>query len=90
MAAGYPITIGLLLAGYGLPMLIGRLPLVPGGVGVVEAMMIAVFTALSVPHGIAVVATLGFRLISFWGPTLIGFPIALYLQHMTSTVEAPT
>ncbi len=75
--------------GYGLPMLIGRLPLVPGGVGIVEAMMIAVFTALNVPPNVAVVATLGFRLISFWLPTLIGFPFALYLQHTTSAVESP-
>lgn len=85
VAAGYPITIGILLAGYGLPMLVGRLPLVPGGVGVVEAMMIAVFTALAVPQDVAVVATLGFRLISFWIPTFVGFPVAIYLQRMTST-----
>lgn len=89
VAAGYPITLGILLAGYGLPMLVGRLPLVPGGVGIVEAMMIAVFTALGVPRDVAVVATLGYRLISFWIPTLVGFPIALYLQHTTSAVETP-
>lgn len=89
VAAGYPITLPILLAGYGLPMLIGRLPIVPGGVGIVEAMMIAVFTALNVPQATAVIATLGFRLISFWLPTLIGFPLAIYLQHTTANIESP-
>jgi uncharacterized protein (TIRG00374 family) len=88
-AAGHPVTLAVLLAGYGLPMLIGRLPIVPGGVGIVEAMMIAVFTALNVPQGVAVIATVGFRLISFWGPTLTGFPLAVYLQQTTSEIESP-
>ncbi|MBP6786350.1 MAG: UPF0104 family protein [Candidatus Promineofilum sp.] len=87
LAAGYRVSPGLLLAGYGLPLLVGRLPLVPGGVGVVEATMTAVFIGLGAPPHATVVATLGYRLFSFWIPTLLGFPLALYLQHVARPPE---
>lgn len=82
-AAGYPIGFGVLMTGYGIPMLLGKLPLLPGGIGIVEATMTALFVGLGVPDGIAVVCTLVYRLISFWLPLLIGFPWMAYLQHTT-------
>lgn len=88
-AIGYPLSPGLLLSAYGLPMLIGRLPLVPGGIGVVEAMMLAVLTALNVPQDIAIIGTLGFRLIDFWLPTVFGFFAAIYLQRASPPVRSP-
>lgn len=37
VVAGFPVNVGVLLTGYGLPLLLGRMAfLVPGGVGVVE------------------------------------------------------
>lgn len=83
LAAGYQLPISMLLAGYGLPLLVGRLPIVPGGVGLVEATMTAVFVGLGAPQGPTVVATLGYRLFSFWIPTFLGFIVALYLQRVT-------
>jgi uncharacterized protein (TIRG00374 family) len=39
-AAGYKVSIGILLAGYGLPILFGKMAfLIPGGVGIVEGSM---------------------------------------------------
>ena len=83
IAAGYPVGPEILLVGYGLPLLLGKMAFfLPGGVGVVESTMAALYTGLGVPGSIAVVVILGYRMFSFWIPTLIGFPIAFYLQRV--------
>jgi len=80
IAAGYPIGLDILLVGYGLPLLFGKMAfLLPGGIGVVESTMAAIYTGIGVPGPITVVVVLGYRMFSFWIPTLIGFPIAFYL-----------
>jgi len=89
LAAGYRVPVGVLLAGYGLPLLVGRLPIVPGGVGVVEATMTAIFVALGAPPDATLIATLGYRLFSFWLPTLLGFPLAVYLQRVARPPAEP-
>ncbi len=82
IAAGHPVRPSILLVGYGLPLLFGKITfLIPGGVGVVESMMAALYTGLGVPRPIAVVVILSYRMFSFWIPTLVGFPIAYYLQR---------
>jgi len=72
----------MLLVGYALPQLLGKLAFVlPGGVGVVESSMIALYTGLGVPDAVCVVVILGYRLLSFWLPAFLGFPIAFLLQQ---------
>jgi glycosyltransferase 2 family protein len=80
LAAGENISPGVLLAGYGLPILLGRIAFIlPGGVGVVESSMTMFYTGLGVPSSITVVVVLGYRLISFWLPSVLGFAAAAYL-----------
>jgi hypothetical protein len=82
IAAGNNITLGMLLTGYALPLLLGRLAFIlPGGVGVVETSMVALYASLGIPNATAVVVVGAYRLISFWIPTIAGFPIAAYLQR---------
>ncbi len=82
LAARYAVSPGVLLAGYGLPLLLGKLAfIVPGGVGVIEGGMATLYTSLGVPPAITVVVVLGYRLISFWLPTLLGFPLIAVLQR---------
>lgn len=82
IAAGFPVGFEILVVGYGLPILLGKIAfLLPGGIGVVESTMAALYTGLGVPGSIAVVAVLSYRVFSFWIPTIIGFPIAFYLQR---------
>jgi len=82
IAAGHPVGLEVLLIGYGLPLLFGKMAFViPGGVGVVESTMVALYTGLGVPASVAVVVVLGYRVFSFWIPTIVGFPIAFYLQR---------
>jgi uncharacterized protein (TIRG00374 family) len=88
-AAHYSASPGLVLAGYGLPLLAAKLSVIPGGLGIVEGGMVALYEALGVPSGVAVVVILSYRLISFWIPSLIGFvfAIVLELQGKRGTVE---
>lgn len=83
LAAGHTISPGVLLTGYGLPLLIGKVSFLPGGVGIVEATMAAIYVSMNVPNQVIPVVILGYRLLSFWFPTLLGFPAALYLQRVT-------
>lgn len=85
VAAHYTASPGLVLAGYGLPLLAGKLSIFPGGVGVVEGGMVALYEALGVPSAVAVVVILSYRLISFWIPVLLGFPLALVLDRQGAT-----
>lgn len=89
LAAGYDISFGMLLTGYGLPLLIGKVGFLPGGVGIVEATMTALYISMGVPNHVAVVVVLGYRLISFWIPTLLGIPLAFYFQR-TPADKSPT
>ncbi len=81
IAAGHAVSPGVLLTGYGLPLLIAKLGFLPGGVGIVEATMTAIYLSMGVPKEVTIVVILAYRLISFWIPTLIGFPTALYLEQ---------
>src|SRR5918992_996199 len=52
--------------------ILGTLPLTPGGLGFVEAGLSGTLALAGVPAGAAVVATLAYRLLSFWLPIPAG------------------
>lgn len=87
LAAGHGVTIAVLVAGYGVPQLLGKLTVILGGIGVVEAGMIGLYDTLGVPRPTAVVVVLAYRLVSFWLPTLIGVTLATYFEHSTATAN---
>ncbi len=85
IAVGYPVNLGVLFAGYGLPFILGKLAFMfPGGVGVMEGGMVAMYKNLQVPTHIGVVVILGYRLLSFWIPSLLGFISIFYLDRSAS------
>jgi hypothetical protein len=89
LAAGYPMPLALLLTGYGLPMLFGRAAFfLPGGLGIVESSMAAIYTTLGVPDALSVVVVLAFRLISFWLPSLFGFLAVMIVQNPKRKMDA--
>lgn len=82
VAAGAIIRFDVLLSGYALPLLLGRMVIIlPGGVGIVESGMDALYSTLGIASATSVIAILGYRLISFWIPIIAGFPIAAYLNR---------
>ncbi|NLW72932.1 MAG: UPF0104 family protein [Chloroflexi bacterium] len=88
VAAGSAINPGVLFAGYGLPLLLSKIAFIfPGGIGVIEASMAALFTSLGVSHEISIVAIIAYRLVSFWIPLLIGFLAAGLLSRLHPSAE---
>jgi uncharacterized protein (TIRG00374 family) len=79
-ATGHRIDLAVLLGGYGVPLLLGRSSLLPGGIAVVEVAMTGSYVSLGVPAEVAVVSILVYRVFSFWLPSLAGIPIAIWLQ----------
>jgi len=60
---------------------LGHLTPIPGGLGTVEALMVAGLTAVGVPSTAAVAAVLTSRLLTYWLPVLPGIATFRYLQH---------
>jgi glycosyltransferase 2 family protein len=81
LAAGHSVNPLVLIAGYGVPQLLGKLTVVLGGVGVVETAMLGLFGVLAVATPVAVVVVIVYRLFSFWMPTLAGVALVPYLEH---------
>jgi len=69
----------LVLLAYVASMVLGMIPITPGGLGFVEAGLTATLALAGVPGAEAVLATLAYRLVSYWMPLAIG-PFA-YLFH---------
>jgi uncharacterized membrane protein YbhN (UPF0104 family)/membrane-associated phospholipid phosphatase len=53
----------------------------PGGLGAMEAALVAGLTAVGAPVGGAVAAVLSFRLLTFWLPTIPGAVVYRLLRH---------
>lgn len=82
IAAGHNVSLGVLFAGYGVSFLLGKVAFMfPGGVGVIEGSMVAMYDSLQVPNGVSVVVILGYRLLSFWLPSILGFAASAYLSR---------
>ena len=64
--------VGLLVA-HGLANVAAALPLTPGGLGVVEGVLVPTLVAFSTTRGVAILAVVGWRLANFWLPIPIGF-----------------
>jgi hypothetical protein len=62
----------LVLLAYAVAKLLALVPITPGGLGLVEAGLSGLLILAGVPGGDAVVATLAYRIISYWLPILVG------------------
>jgi uncharacterized protein (TIRG00374 family) len=69
----------LVLLAYVAAMVLGMIPITPGGLGFVEAGLTATLALAGVSAVDAVLATLAYRLVSYWLPLMLG-PFA-YLMH---------
>ena len=67
----YPIGIGLVVIGFAVGIILSLVSLVPGGLGVMEGSMTAVFVSLSVPLEPAIVAVLIFRVAYYVVPLVV-------------------
>ena len=70
-----PVVIGEVFI---LASLAGMIPLLPGGLGAVDGIMIVFYSAAGISASISAAATVIERLISFWMPTILGMVILPY------------
>jgi len=71
---------GVLLA-YGVAQVVGSLPLVPGGLGIVEGSLAVILVGYGASRVAAVSAALAFRLVSFWLAIVLGWVAVGVLAH---------
>lgn len=72
LAFNTPVSLEVIAVVFVIATLIGMIPVLPGGVGAVDGMMILLFSAAGIPPSISAAATIIERLISFWFPSFMG------------------
>jgi uncharacterized protein (TIRG00374 family) len=75
----------LVLLSYAVAGVIGLVPITPGGLGIVEASLTALLVLAGVNGGDALLATLTYRLASYWLPLLAGLVAYLLFRHRYGT-----
>jgi uncharacterized protein (TIRG00374 family) len=61
-----------LLVAYGLANVLAVIPITPGGLGLVEGVLVTTLHGFHVPSRVALVGVLGYRLVNFWLPIPVG------------------
>ena len=69
------------LLAYAAAGIVALFPLTPGGLGIVEASLSGLLILAGVRGGYAVLATLAYRIASYWLPLLAGPPAYLLFRH---------
>jgi uncharacterized protein (TIRG00374 family) len=84
-ATGAQPHASLVLLAYVTGIVLGMIPITPGGLGFVEAGLTATLVLAGVPAPQATLATLAYRLVSYWGAVAAG-PVAyaLYVRRAHS------
>ncbi|GAC1363467.1 MAG: hypothetical protein NVSMB32_05080 [Actinomycetota bacterium] len=71
-AFGYRLPPDALLVSYCLANVVAALPITPGGLGVVELVLISTLTAFGAPSEVAALGVIAYRVVSFWLPIPFG------------------
>jgi uncharacterized protein (TIRG00374 family) len=89
-ATGTHARPSLVLLAYAVAGIVGLLPITPGGLGVVEASLTGMLVLAGVNGGDAFLATLTYRLASYWLPLLAGpFAYALFRHRYGKSASGP-
>jgi hypothetical protein len=79
----------LVVLAYASAELLSQIPLTPGGLGFVEAGLVGTLTLAGVPAAQAVVATLLYRLLSYWLPIPLGGVAYVLFRHRSADRGEP-
>jgi uncharacterized protein (TIRG00374 family) len=89
LALGYQPGFGPLAVAYAAANIASAIPLTPGGLGVIEATLVAITVGFGAPRATAVLAVLGYRLVSYWLPLLPGALAYLQLRLLPNAGRKP-
>jgi len=78
-SVGYPLDLYKILMVQMAGIALGMISILPGGIGITEAVNSALYLSLGIDKGLAVTATVIDRFISFWLPSLVGGALSVYL-----------
>jgi uncharacterized protein (TIRG00374 family) len=68
LAFGYPANPVHLLVAYGLACLVGLVPITPGGLGIIEGVLVPAIVGFGAPQALALLGVLSWRLVQYWLP----------------------
>lgn len=71
-ALGHPTAVPAVLVAYGLANVLAAIPVSPGGLGIVEATLVATLAGFGVPRAVAALSVAAYRLVQFWLPIPAG------------------
>jgi len=71
-AFGHVESVDGLLVAYGLAFVMAALPLTPGGLGIVEAVLVPTLVGFGATRGVVALGVLAYRLFNFWLPIPVG------------------
>jgi uncharacterized protein (TIRG00374 family) len=71
-AYGYRVSPTGLMVAFGLANVLAAIPITPGGLGVVEAVLTSTLVGFGTPPSIAIIAVATYRLVNFWLPIPLG------------------
>jgi len=81
MAVGVQPRFSVVLLAYGAAAVLGMIPITPGGLGFVEAGLTAMLVLAGVPSADALLATLAYRIVSYWLPLPAGVVAHFLFRH---------
>ena len=81
MAVGTRPRLSIVLLAYAVAAVLSMIPITPGGVGFVEAGLVAMLTLAGIPGDEALLATLAYRVVSYWLPLPAGLVANLLFRH---------
>ena len=68
MAFGYRVDLGGILVAFGLANTLAIIPLTPGGLGVIEGVLVPALVGFGTPQALAILGVVTWRLFNFWAP----------------------
>jgi len=85
-AFGVRVSPDALIVAFGLANVLAAIPLTPGGLGVVEAVLTSTLVGFGTPKGIAILGVITYRLVNFWLPIPLGGAAYVSL-HVDKSVD---
>ncbi len=76
-----------LIVAYGLANVMAAIPISPGGLGVIEAILIPTLVGFGTAAAVASISVVAYRLVSFWLPIPVG-ALAYVLVERATAAEA--